>query len=89
MCGTSTHAGTGSGIFYGWFIAALLIVVKIVKCQGQNNIMTYTVPHLLDELKLSNGELGTLFSFATVLASFAQPILGRCVDRLGYTQSTC
>lgn len=70
-------------IFYGWVIVFLCIMCKILKCQGQNNIMTYSIPHLLEDFQLSHSELSTCFSLATVSASFFQPFLGRCVDRLG------
>lgn len=72
-----------SCIFYGWVVAAWLVVVKVMKCQGQNNVMSYTVPYLLQEFRLSNGELGALFSVATFSASSVQPSLGRCLDRFG------
>jgi len=70
-------------IFYGWINIAVLVVVKVVKCQGQNNVMAYTVPYLLSELRLSDGSLGTLFSCATLAASLTQPVLGKGMDKLG------
>jgi len=70
-------------LFYGWVIVVVCVLSKIAKIQGQNNIMAYTVPHLQEELELSNGELGALFSAATVSASSVQPLFGRGLDRLG------
>lgn len=55
----------------------------MLKCPGQNNIMVYTVPHLLDDLGLSHGMLGALFSLATISSGLAQQRLGKCVDRFG------
>ncbi|CAE8597209.1 unnamed protein product, partial [Polarella glacialis] len=55
----------------------------VVKCPGQNNIMTYTVPHLLKEFDLTHSELGVFFSVATVSAGMVQPPLGILADRFG------
>ncbi|CAE7225196.1 pcaK [Symbiodinium natans] len=70
-------------IFYGWVIVGVCILCKIFKVQGQNNVMSYTVPHLLQEFRLSHAELGGLFSVATILAGFVQPLLGRAIDHFG------
>ena len=39
--------------FYGWLIVVVCVFCKIFKVQGQNNVMSYTVPHLLEDFKLS------------------------------------
>eukprot|EP00931_Biecheleriopsis_adriatica_P058789 TRINITY_DN3507_c1_g1_i3.p1 TRINITY_DN3507_c1_g1~~TRINITY_DN3507_c1_g1_i3.p1 ORF type:complete len:510 (+),score=46.23 TRINITY_DN3507_c1_g1_i3:127-1656(+) len=70
-------------IFYGWAIVALCTQCKLLKCFGQNNIMSFTVPHLLEEFELSHSELATLFSIATASSSLIQPWLGRCMDQFG------
>ena len=46
-------------------------------------MMSYTVPHLLEDFKLSHAELGGLFSAATIMAGMAQPMLGRAMDSWG------
>ena len=71
------------GCFYGWVIVTVCIFCKIFKVQGQNNVMSYTVPHLLEDFKLSHAELGGLFSAATIMAGMVQPMLGRTMDRFG------
>ena len=71
------------GCFYGWVIVTICILCKIFKVQGQNNVMSYTVPHLLEDFQLSHAELGALFSAATIMAGMAQPMLGRAMDRFG------
>ncbi|CAJ1361065.1 unnamed protein product [Effrenium voratum] len=71
------------GIFYGWVIVAVCILCKMFKIQGQNNVMSYTVPHLLEDFNLSHSELGGLFSVATMSAGLVQPSLGRAMDRFG------
>jgi hypothetical protein len=48
------------GCFYGWVIVTICIFAKIFKVQGQNNVMSYTVPHLLEDFELSHAELGGL-----------------------------
>merc|ERR1719399_1604287 len=69
--------------FYGYVILLACILSKLVKIQGQNNIMSYTVPHLLADWGLTHGELGACFSAGTVLAACFQPFFGRLVDRYG------
>lgn len=83
--GLAQHGSSGrfNCIFYGWVIVAVCILCKIFKVQGQNNVMSYTVPHLLQDFGLSHAELGGFFSVATILAGLVQPLLGHAVDRLG------
>lgn len=71
------------GCFYGWVIVTICIFAKIFKVQGQNNVMSYTVPHLLEDFELSHAELGGLFSAATIMAGMVQPVLGRAMDHFG------
>jgi len=77
------HNTLQPGCFYGWVIVTVCIFCKIFKVQGQNNVMSYTVPHLLEDFKLSHAELGGLFSAATIMAGMVQPMLGRTMDRFG------
>mmetsp|Transcript_9347 Transcript_9347/g.22285 ORF Transcript_9347/g.22285 Transcript_9347/m.22285 type:complete len:495 (+) Transcript_9347:12-1496(+) len=83
--GFAQHGSSGrfNCIFYGWVIVAVCILCKIFKVQGQNNVMSYTVPHLLQDFGLSHAELGGFFSVATILAGLVQPLLGHAVDRFG------
>ncbi|CAE7790818.1 ybfB [Symbiodinium sp. CCMP2456] len=81
--GQQGSSGRFSCIFYGWVIVAVCILCKIFKVQGQNNVMSYTVPHLLQDFDLSHAELGGFFSIATILAGLVQPLLGHAVDRFG------
>mmetsp|Transcript_11342 Transcript_11342/g.14202 ORF Transcript_11342/g.14202 Transcript_11342/m.14202 type:complete len:493 (+) Transcript_11342:36-1514(+) len=69
--------------FYGWVIVTVCIFAKIFKVQGQNNVMSYTVPHLLEDFNISHAELGGLFSAATIAAGMVQPMLGRAIDHFG------
>ena len=77
------HNTLQPGCFYGWVIVIVCIFCKIFKAQGQSNVMSYTVPHLLQDFKLSHAELGGLFSAATIMAGMVQPMLGRTMDRFG------
>ena len=77
------HNTLQPGCFYGWVIVTVCIFCKIFKVPGQNNVMSYTVPHLLEDFKLSHAELGGLFSAATIMAGMVQPMLGRTMDRFG------
>lgn len=69
--------------FYGWIVVVVCIACKVGKCQGQNTIMAFTVPHLLKDLGLSRSELGIVFSLATVSAGFVQPSVGLLMNRFG------
>eukprot|EP00928_Gymnodinium_smaydae_P097934 TRINITY_DN898_c2_g1_i6.p1 TRINITY_DN898_c2_g1~~TRINITY_DN898_c2_g1_i6.p1 ORF type:complete len:527 (-),score=71.41 TRINITY_DN898_c2_g1_i6:1010-2590(-) len=82
-CRFDSDTAQSQGPFYGWAIAFLCMVSKLVKCQGQNNVMAFTVPHLLRDLRLTDGELGVLFSVGTILSSTVQPLFGRAVDQFG------
>ena len=46
-------------------------------------MMTYTVPHLLEDFELSHAHLGGFFSAATIMAGLCQPLLGWAVDYFG------
>ncbi|CAE7487364.1 ybfB [Symbiodinium sp. CCMP2456] len=69
--------------FYGWIIVFTCILCKIFKVQGENKVMTYTVPHLMEEFQFSHAHLGGFFSAATIMAGTAQPMLGKAVDYFG------
>ena len=45
--------------------------------------MTFTVPLLQKDLGLSHGQLGSLFSTATIMAGGAQPLCGLALDHFG------
>lgn len=70
-------------IFYGWAIVAACTICKISKAFGQNDTLTYTIPHLLVDFGISRRTLSTVFSLGTISASLAQPFFGRLVDRVG------
>lgn len=46
-------------------------------------MMTFTVPLLQKDFGLSHGQLGSLFSTATIMAGCAQPLCGRAMDQFG------
>ena len=67
----------------GFLFSVSLFFLEREAAQGQNNVMSYTVPHLLEDFNLSHSELGGLFSVATMSAGLVQPSLGRAMDRFG------
>lgn len=79
----ATCSASSVKCFYGWVVVGVCVPAKVMKAQGQNNIMAYTVPHLINDLHLSNGEMGVLFAIATVSASCLQPCFGLCADKFG------
>eukprot|EP01012_Entosiphon_sulcatum_P003808 TRINITY_DN11358_c0_g1_i1.p1 TRINITY_DN11358_c0_g1~~TRINITY_DN11358_c0_g1_i1.p1 ORF type:complete len:538 (-),score=79.26 TRINITY_DN11358_c0_g1_i1:26-1558(-) len=70
-------------IFYGWAVLALCILVKTIKATGQNNIIGFIIPSVIEDLNISRTTLSTVFSVATIAASASNPFSGRLIDRYG------
>ena len=64
---------------------AIGIAVKIFKGCGQNNILGYATPDILNDSDagLSRTGYSSVSSAATLLGALIQPVLGILTDRLG------
>ena len=71
--------------FYGYVVLAIGIAVKIFKGCGQNNILGYATPDILNDSDagLSRTGYSSVSSAATLLGALIQPVLGILTDRLG------
>jgi len=69
--------------FYGHVVLALCSLARVLKSFGQANTLFLSVPGLLKDLSLTNTALGILFSVVCVVASLAQPLAGRLLDKHG------
>jgi MFS family permease len=74
-------------MFYGWYVLSALLLVRLLKAPGQNNVFAISVPVLLDSLSLDPAAYGRLWGIATLVAAFFQPLLGRSFDRYGLRRS--
>lgn len=71
--------------FYGYVVLAVAISVKVLKACGQNNILGYATPAVIDDVDagLSRTGYSSVSSSATLLGAVVQPWLGILTDRHG------
>ena len=55
----------------------------IISSPGQSYAVAIFIEHIIADLEISRGLLSTLYTGATLLASFALPMVGRQIDRYG------
>lgn len=55
----------------------------IMSSPGQSYAVAIFIEHIISDLQISRGLLSTLYTGATLLASFALPMVGRQIDRYG------
>ena len=61
-------------------VLLLLLLVKLLKAPGQNNVMCASVPFILDDLRIDDFAFARAFAIGTALAAMVQPKLGALVD---------
>jgi OFA family oxalate/formate antiporter-like MFS transporter len=83
----AAHAAPG-GIFYGWVMVALTIVVLVASSPGQTYGFTYFNPCLREALGLSQTKLSAMYLLATLLAAAPLSYVGGWADRMGLKRST-
>lgn len=74
---------TNERFFYGWAIVAVGALGIFASGPGQSHIFSVYYPRITDELNLSYFEVTTAYALATLVVSFALPLLGKQVDRIG------
>src|SRR5437588_1873267 len=71
-------------IFYGWWLA---IAAAVGLCLGGPPILVFSFPvflkALVQDFHTSRSAISLAFSLHNLVATFASPVLGRLVDRLG------
>ncbi|HOO93565.1 MAG TPA: hypothetical protein PKX94_08850, partial [Opitutales bacterium] len=58
------------------------VLLTLFSSFGQTFLISIFVPRMIDEMGLSTGGFGTLYSVATVLSASCLPFFGRILDRV-------
>ena len=72
-----------SRIYYGWVILSVAALGIFVSGPGQSHTFSVFLVHIQKDLGLSATALSSAYAFATLVAAFGLPLLGRLVDRIG------
>ena len=70
-------------VFYGWVILATAALGIFVSGAGQSHTFSVFLVHIQADLGLSATSVSSAYAFATLVAAFGLPWMGRLVDRLG------
>lgn len=70
-------------LFYGWWVAAVSVVVLVGTLPGQTVVVSVFIPRIRDALDLSATEVSLSYMVATIAASLGMTMLGRFSDRYG------
>ena len=73
----------GSPIYYGWIIMLVGALGLIMTSPGQTYAISIFIEHFITDLGLSRSLVSTIYSAASLLASFTLGYFGRQVDRYG------
>ena len=69
--------------FYGWIILAAAALGIFVSGAGQSHTFSVFLVHIQADLGLSATSVSSAYAFATLVAAFGLPWMGRLLDRLG------
>eukprot|EP01006_Ploeotia_vitrea_P021380 TRINITY_DN53751_c0_g1_i1.p1 TRINITY_DN53751_c0_g1~~TRINITY_DN53751_c0_g1_i1.p1 ORF type:complete len:481 (+),score=28.39 TRINITY_DN53751_c0_g1_i1:77-1519(+) len=69
--------------FYGWLVLGMCVFVKLFKVFGQNSMMVFSIPAIMEDLQISRSKLSVLFTIGTMSSAACQPLMGMMVDSLG------
>ena len=69
--------------FYGWTIVAIGMLALFASGPGQSHTFSVFLGPVSSELGLSQTMWGTAYGFATLIAAFGLPYMGRLTDRFG------
>jgi MFS family permease len=69
--------------FYGWAMLAVAGLAMFASGPGQSHTFSVFIGPIGDSLGISTTAVSSTYGFATLLAAFGLPNLGRLVDRLG------
>ena len=70
-------------IYYGWVVLAVGSLGSLMTTPGQTPGFSAFLNHFIGDLDLSRSLVSTLYTAATLVASFALPLVGRQFDRRG------
>lgn len=69
--------------FYGWTMAGVASIGVFTSGPGQSHTFSVFVDEISRDLDVSSAEIASAYGFATLVAAFLLPQMGRLVDRLG------
>ncbi|MBT3370452.1 MAG: MFS transporter [Rhodospirillaceae bacterium] len=69
--------------FYGWVILAVAALGIFVSGPGQSHTFSVFLVHIQADLGLSATTVSSAYAFATLVAAFGLPWMGRLLDRIG------
>ncbi len=75
-----------SPFFYGWVIVFVGTVGMVMTSPGQTYAVSIFIEYFIKELGISRSMVSTLYTVGTLVGSFAQPIIGRQIDKRGSRQ---
>ncbi len=69
--------------FYGWVIMSVAALGIFVSGPGQSHTFSVFLVHIQADLGLSATTVSSAYAFATLVAAFGLPWMGRLLDRIG------
>lgn len=75
-----------SPFFYGWIIVFVGTTGMVMTSPGQTYAVSIFIEYFIKDLGLSRSLVSTLYTVGTLVGSFAQPIIGRQIDKRGPRQ---
>lgn len=78
-----TSIANKSPFYYGWVITIVATLGLIMTSPGQTYSVSIFIEHFISDLDLSRSLVSTLYTVATLIGSFALPMVGRQIDSLG------
>lgn len=70
-------------VYYGWVIMAVGTFGLIMTSPGQTYSVSIFIEYFIRDLDLNRSSVSTLYTVATLIGSFALPLIGRQIDRRG------
>lgn len=69
--------------FYGWLMLAVAALGIFASGPGQSHIFSVFITSISEDLGLSHTSIASAYAFASLVAAFGLPYVGRLIDRYG------
>ena len=70
-------------LFYGWVVLAVAALGLFASGPGQSHIFSVFIAPISEDLHISRTSVASAYAFATLVAAFGLPYVGRLIDRFG------
>jgi len=70
------------GIYYGWYVVAAFTFIALLTSGARNSFGIFVIP-MTEEFQWSRGSISVAAGLGFLVNGFAQPFMGRLVDRTG------